>query len=380
MDLRDTPDEAEFRAGLRSWIEANLPEEERGGRGGARRFEQFGREWSRRLNEAGYAGLTWPKEYGGAGAPYSYQAIFYEEMAAAAAPPHIGVIGLGMAGPTIMVHGTDAQKERHLAKILSGEEVWCQGFSEPDAGSDLAAARTRAELRDGHFVVNGQKVWSSFAHIADWCILVTQSDPEAPRYRNLTYLLVDMHAPGVEVRPLRQITGEAEFNEIFFTDVEVPAENVLGEVGGGWQVAMTTLLHERGTLGFALSAALDANVRRLVELARERQVGAVARDAVAREWIEQQALRFTNYRSLATLVKTGVPGPEGSVAKLHWSESNQRLTKLARSLLGPDGLADDGYWNHQQLRSRGNTIEAGTSEILRNIIAERVLGLPRSAR
>jgi alkylation response protein AidB-like acyl-CoA dehydrogenase len=189
-----------------------------------------------------------------------------------------------------------------------------------------------------------------------------------------------MHAPGVEVRPLRQITGEAEFNEIFFTDVEVPAENVLGEVGGGWQVAMTTLLHERGTLGFALSAALDANVRRLVELAKERQAGPVERDAVAREWIEQQALRFTNYRSLATLMKTGIPGPEGSVSKLHWSESNQRLTKLARSLLGQDGVVDDGWWNHQQLRSRGNTIEAGTSEILRTIIAERVLGLPRSAR
>jgi alkylation response protein AidB-like acyl-CoA dehydrogenase len=380
VDLRDTPDEAEFRGGLRSWIEANLPERERGGRGGARRFEEFGREWSRKLYDAGYAGLTWPKEYGGAGAPYSYQAIFYEETAAAAAPPHIGVIGLGMAGPTIIVHGTDEQKSRYLEKILSGEEIWCQGFSEPDAGSDLAAARTRAELRDGRFVVNGQKVWSSFAHIADWCILVTRSDPEGQRYRNLTYLLVDMHAPGVEVRPLRQITGEAEFNEIFFTDVEVPAENVLGEVGGGWQVAMTTLLHERGTLGFALSAALDANVRRLVELARERQAGPVERDAVAREWIEQQALRFTNYRSLATLMKTGIPGPEGSVSKLHWSEQNQRLTKLARSLLGQDGVVDDGWWNHQQLRSRGNTIEAGTSEILRTIIAERVLGLPRSAR
>jgi alkylation response protein AidB-like acyl-CoA dehydrogenase len=378
VDLRDTPEEGRFRAELRGWIAANLPEENRGGRGGAQRFEEFGREWSKQLYDAGYAGLTWPKEYGGAGAPYSYQAIFYEEMAAAAAPPHIGVIGLGMAGPTIMVHGTEAQKSRHLAKILSGEDVWCQGFSEPDAGSDLAAARTRAEQRDGAFVVNGQKVWSSFAHIADWCILVTQSDPDGPRYKNLTYLIVDMHAPGVEVRPLRQITGEAEFNEIFFTDVEVPAENVLGEVGQGWQVAMTTLLHERGTLGFALSAALDANVRRLVELARERQVDALGRDAVAREWIEQQALRFTNYRSLTTLIKTGIPGPEGSVGKLHWSEQNQRLTKLARSLLGEDGLVDDGWWNHQQLRSRGNTIEAGTSEILRNIIAERVLGLPKS--
>jgi alkylation response protein AidB-like acyl-CoA dehydrogenase len=377
MDLRDTQEEAAFRAELRAWIGANLPEERRGGRGGAQRFEEFGRDWSRKLYDAGYAGLTWPKEYGGAGAPSSYQGIFYEEMAAAAAPPHIGVIGLGMAGPTIIVHGTDAQKERYLAKILSAEEVWCQGFSEPDAGSDLAGARTRAELRGDRFVVNGQKVWSSFAHIADWCILVTRSDPDGPRYRNLTYLLVDMHSPGVEVRPLRQITGEAEFNEIFFTDVEVPAGNVLGEVGGGWQVAMTTLLHERGTLGFALSAALDANVRRLVALGRERHLDAHARDRIAREWIELQALRYTNYRALTSLVNTGIPGPEGSGVKLHWSEQNQRLTKLARELLGEDGLVDDGYWNYQQLRSRGNTIEAGTSEVLRNIIAERVLGLPK---
>jgi alkylation response protein AidB-like acyl-CoA dehydrogenase len=284
-----------------------------------------------------------------------------------------------MAGPTIIVHGTDAQKQKHLSKILSAEDVWCQGFSEPDAGSDLAGVRTRAELQGDRFVVNGQKVWSSFAHIADWCILVTQSDPEGQRYRNLTYLVVDMHSPGVEVRPLRQVTGEAEFNEIFFTDVEVPVENVLGEVGGGWAVAMTTLLHERGTLGFALSAALDANVRRLVALAKERRVDdALQRDRIAREWIEMQALRYTNYRALTSLVKTGIPGPEGSGGKLHWSEQNQRLTKLARELLGDDGLTDDGYWNYQQLRSRGNTVEAGTSEVLRNIIAERVLGLPKS--
>ena len=380
MDLRDTPEEAAFRAELRAWLEANLPEERRGWRGGEQRFgDDFGREWSRKLYDAGYAGLTWPKEYGGAGAPYSHQAIFLEESARAQAPAHVGVIGLGMAGPTIMVHGTDAQKQRYLAKILSAEEIWCQGFSEPDAGSDLAAARTRAERRGDVFVVNGQKVWSSFAHIADWCILVTQSDPEAPRYKNLTYLLVDMHAPGVEVRPLRQITGEAEFNEIFFSDVEVPVENMLGEEGAGWQVAMTTLLHERGTLGFALTATLEVAVNRLIGVAREHGNGdATARGRVAQEWIELQALRYTNYRALTTLEQTGVPGPEGSVAKLRWSEQNQRLTKLGRELLGPEGLLDDGWWHYQQLRSRGNTIEAGTSEVLRNIIAERVLGLPRS--
>jgi alkylation response protein AidB-like acyl-CoA dehydrogenase len=378
VDLRDTPEQAQFRAEVRGWIEANLPEDKRGSRGGAQRFDDpFMREWSKRLYEAGYAGLTWPKEFGGAGAPYSFQAILYEELAAAQAPPHIGVIGLGMAGPTIIAHGTDEQKARYLQPLLAADEIWCQGFSEPDAGSDLAAARTRAERRGDVYVVNGQKVWSSFAHIADFCILVTQSDPEAPRYRNLTYLIVDMHAPGVEVRPLRQITGEAEFNEIFFTDVEVPVENRLDEEGNGWAVAMTTLLHERGTLGFALTATLDGMVGRLLEEARSREPRESVREAIAAEWIELQALRYTNYRALGTLERTGIPGPEGSGVKLRWSEANQRLTKLARELRGSDGILDDGWWNHQQLRSRGNTIEAGTSEVLRNIIAERVLGLPK---
>ncbi len=378
MDLRDTPDEAAFRAELRAWLDANLPEARRGGRGGSQRFDDAGREWSRMLCDAGYMGLTWPKEYGGAGAPYSFQAIFYEEMARANAPAHVGVIGLGMAGPTIMAHGSDAQKQAHLSKILSAEEIWCQGFSEPDAGSDLAAVRTRAERRGETYVLNGQKVWSSFAHIADFCILITQSDPDGPRYRNLTYLIVDMHAPGVEVRPLRQITGEAEFNEIFFNDVEVPVSNRLGEEGEGWQVAMTTLLHERATLGFALTAALEVGVGRLLDVARERVNGdAGARERVAAEWIELQALRYTNYRSLGAYQRTGIPGPEGSAIKLRWSEQNQRMTKLGRELLGAEGILDDGWWHHQQLRSRGNTIEAGTSEVLRNIIAERVLGLPK---
>jgi alkylation response protein AidB-like acyl-CoA dehydrogenase len=380
VDLRDTPREAEFRAGLRTWIDANLPEDKKGGRGGAQRFDDpFVREWSRMLHAAGYAGLTWPTEYGGAGAPYSFQAIFYEEMAAAQAPPHVGVIGLGMAGPTIIAHGSEEQKARYLQPLLAAEEIWCQGFSEPDAGSDLAAARTRAERRGDVYVVNGQKVWSSFAHIADFCILVTRSDPEAPRYRNLTYLIVDMRAPGVEVRPLRQITGEAEFNEIFFSDVEVPVANRLGEEGEGWQVAMTTLLHERGTLGFALTATFDAGVQRLLATAREHgDGGGGLRERVAAEWIELQALRYTNYRALGTYERTGVPGPEGSGVKLRWSEANQRMTKLGRELRGPEGILDDGWWHHQQLRSRGNTIEAGTSEILRTIVAERVLGLPRS--
>jgi alkylation response protein AidB-like acyl-CoA dehydrogenase len=363
VNLRDAPGEAAFRAEVRAWLAANLPAEP-------------GREWSRKIYDAGYAGLTWPEEYGGRGAPYSHQAIVLEEFARAAAPQHVGVIGIGMAGPTIMAHGTEEQKQRHLARILSAEEIWCQGFSEPGAGSDLSAVRTRIDARNGHFVVNGQKVWSSFAHVADFCILIGRSDPESQRHAGLTYVIADMHAPGVEVRPLRQITGEAEFNEIFFTDVEVPRENLLGEIGDGWQVAMTTLLHERGTLGFALTGTLEMQVTKLVALARERgRDDPLIRDRVAQEWIELQALKYTNYRSLTALMQTGIPGPEGSGSKLHWSEQNQRLTKLALELL--DG-EDDDYWTHQQLRSRGNTIEAGTSEILRNIIAERVLGLPRS--
>jgi alkylation response protein AidB-like acyl-CoA dehydrogenase len=363
VDLRDSPDEAEFRAGVRRWLEANLPAAD-------------SREWSRKIYDAGYAGLTWPEEYGGKGAPYGHQAIVLEEFARAEAPQHMGVIGLGMAGPTIMAHGSEEQKKRYLPKILSAEEIWCQGFSEPGAGSDLSAVRTRIDVHDDHFTITGQKVWSSFAHIADHCILVGRSDPDSERHAGLTYVIVDMKSPGVEVRPLRQITGESEFNEIFLSDVEVPRENLLGEIGGGWQVAMTTLLHERGTLGFALSGVLEAQVRKLTALAKSRNGhDTIVRDRIAHEWIVQQALKMTNYRALTTLMQTGIPGPEGSAVKLAWSEANQRLTKLAMEILEGE---DDGYWRHQQLRSRGNTIEAGTSEILRNIIAERVLGLTRS--
>jgi alkylation response protein AidB-like acyl-CoA dehydrogenase len=363
VDLRDTADEAAFRNDVRRWLGENLPAE-------------AGHEWSRKMYDAGFAGLTWPEEYGGRGASYSHQAIALEEFARAGAPNHVNVIALGMAGPTIMAHGTEEQKRRYLPKMLSAEEIWCQGFSEPEAGSDLSAVRTRIEPHDDHFLVNGQKVWSSLAHFADFCILLGRNDPNGERHAGLTYVIVDMRSPGVEVRPLRQITGEAEFNEIFFSDVRIPRENLVGEIGGGWQVAMTTLLHERGTLGFALTGILDAQVQKLIALAKQRAADdPIIRDRVAQQWIELQALKLTNYRSLTALMQTGIPGPEGSGSKLFWSEQNQRLTKLAMEIL--DG-EDDGYWGYEQLRSRGNTIEAGTSEILRNIVAERVLGLPRS--
>jgi alkylation response protein AidB-like acyl-CoA dehydrogenase len=386
MNFRDTDEEAAFRAELRAWLAANLPadwtkRDPLPGRPG----EAEAREWSQRLYDGGYVGLTWPQEYGGRGLPYTFQGIFLEETARVGAPGHIGVIGLGMAGPTILSHGTEEQKKRYLQPLLRGDEIWCQGFSEPGSGSDLAGARTRAELDGGDWVVNGQKVWSSYAHLADWCILVVRSDPTAEKHRGLSYLLLDMHAPGVEVRPLRQITGDPEFNEIFLTDVRVPRESMLGAPGEGWAVAMTTLLHERGTLGFALSADLESVLERLTETVLTIGVDdPVVLDQLAAGWVDLQALRFTNYRSLTALIKTGVPGPEGSIAKLHWSEANQRLTSLAQTLLGLGGQVDgeggfwNGYWAYQQLRSRGNSIEAGTSEILRNIIAERVVGLPRS--
>ncbi|MBV9869767.1 MAG: acyl-CoA dehydrogenase family protein [Frankiaceae bacterium] len=392
MDFRDTADEAEFRGTLRRWLETTLgPDWVSRPTFGGGFNEAESKAWSKQLYDAGYVGLTWPKEYGGGGAPHTYQGIFLEESARIGAPAHVGGIGLGMAGPTIIAWGTDEQKKRYLAPLLSGEEVWCQGFSEPGSGSDMGAAKTRAVLDGDEWVVNGQKVWSSWAHIADWCILVVRTDPDAEKHRGLSYLLVDMHSPGVEVRPLKQITGDPEFNEIFFTDVRVPRESMLGQPGEGWNVAMTTLLHERGTLGFSLTAGLEQSLNQIIKLAKQPgpdgQIAAddpVVRDQIAQLWVDLQALRFTNYRSLTALQKTGVPGPEGSVAKLHWSETNQRLTSLAQQLNGlahqldAEGGVWDGYWAYQQLRSRGNTIEAGTSEILRNIIAERVVGLPKS--
>jgi alkylation response protein AidB-like acyl-CoA dehydrogenase len=393
VDFRDSEEEARFRTRLRRWLADNIPD----GWGtpgwvepqGEERLA-FYRRWSRKLYDAGFIGLTWPERYGGHEAPVSFQAILLEELARAEAPEHLGVIGMGMAGPTILAHGTEHQKERFLRNILTGEEVWCQGFSEPDAGSDLASLRTRAVADGDEWVVTGQKVWSSFAHVADRCILVARTEDTGRKHEGLTYFLMDMHAPGVETRPLRQMTGDAEFNEIFMDGVRIPGDMVVGEPGQGWMVAITTLMNERANLGFALTARLDVATRKLIALVRStpRNGGVAAddplvRDRVARLWIDLQGLRYTNYRSLSKLMKTGVPGPEGSLAKLHWSESNQRLTKLALSLLGPaaqldgDGSVWDGYWQYQQLRSRGNTIEAGTSEILRNIIAERVLGLPR---
>ncbi len=316
MDFRDTPDEAAFRAELRTWLRDNLPADWADKPPHVGTYdEDFMREWSQRLYDAGYVGLTWPEEFGGRGLGHTFQGIFLEESARAGAPPHIGGIGLGMAGPTIIAWGTHEQKARYLKPLLRGDEVWCQGFSEPGSGSDLGGARTYAERDGDEWVVNGQKVWSSWAHIADFCILVVRTDREAPKHAGLSYLLVDMKTPGVEVRPLRQITGDPEFNEIFFSDVRVPVTSILGNPGDGWKVAMTTLLHERGTLGFALTARLEVAVEQVIALAQQKNPDGsraaddpVIRDEIAKAWIDLQSLRYTNYSSLTSLVTYGSAG------------------------------------------------------------------------
>jgi alkylation response protein AidB-like acyl-CoA dehydrogenase len=376
MDLTLSAAERTFRDAVRSWLADNHP--------GPTPTEEdaafaFRRDWQRRLNERGWAGLSWPEEYGGAGATQIEQAIFYEESARAGTPQMANTLGLTMGGPTVIAHGTEAQKNRFLAPILSADEIWCQGFSEPQSGSDLASLKTRAVRSDGGFHVTGQKVWTTYAHQAKWCMLVARTNQDAPKHRGLTYFLMDMEQEGVEVRPLRQITGDAEFNEIFLEDAFVPEENVVGGVDNGWSVAITTLMHERAGLAFALQVDVHIALRQLVGLARERGVldDPGIRDRLAQVHIEAQVLRLHAYRGLTGAVNRGAPGPEGSLGKWHWAEVNQALGELALDILGPEAQVVDDPWTHRFLRSRANSIEGGTTEILRNIVAERVLGLPR---
>jgi alkylation response protein AidB-like acyl-CoA dehydrogenase len=382
MDFELSPAEKEFRDGVRAWLKANAPRgDDTDGAGDQKEFIARRRAWQRKLFDAGYIGITWPKEYGGQGLGFMEQLIFNDEMILAHAPEPINVIGLGMGGPVVIAHGTEEQKMRYLAPLLSGEEIWCQGFSEPNAGSDLSGLQTRAEDRGDHYVVNGQKVWTTLAHVARWCMLVTRERKEANPRDGLTYLLVDMESPGIEVRPLVQITGDAEFNEIFFKDVRVPKSQVLGESGNGWAVAMTTLLHERGTLGLALATRAQITAAELADHARRLGRGddRLVRQRIAQHTIEARALQLNGYRAVTAVKRSGIPGPEGSILKLMWSELNQRMTETAMDIAGPAAQVGDGEgWKYQFLRSRANTIEAGTSEVLRNILAERVLGLPRS--
>lgn len=395
MDFSFSPEEEHFRQELRDWLQQNLP----AGWGTASYQAPKGegrlaflRNWQRKMYDGGYVGLSWPKEYGGRGASMIETAIFNEEMAKVEAPGPLNVLGLSMAGPTIIVHGTEEQKQRYLQKILNCEEIWCQGFSEPGSGSDVASIRTKAKVHGDEFIVNGQKVWTTLAHVADWCMLLVRTDPDAPKHRGISYILVDMKSPGITVRPLRQMTGESEFNEIFFEDVRVPRANLVGELNNGWGVALTTLMNERGTASFGTQARFRILYENLVTLAQQSSVNGrnatkdpLVRQQLAQHLIDVEILKYNCYRNFTRLLRGGTPGPEGSILKLWWSELNQRMQETAMMLEGPYNqlvrespwTVEGGRWQHHFMRSRANTIEAGTSEIQRNIIAERVLKMPK---
>jgi len=389
MDLAFTPAEERFRNELRAWLAANAPGPEPAELDA---WVAYGKAWQRKLYEAGWCGIHWPAEYGGRGASLIEQVIFQEEMARARTPLLINLAGLTMGGPVLIAHGTDEQKRRHLKKILAAEEIWCQGFSEPNAGSDLASLKTRAVLDGDEFVVNGQKVWTSFARYADWCMLLVRTDPDAPKHKGITFLLVDMHSPGVTVRPLKQISGEEDFNEVFFEDVRVPRANVVGAINRGWDITITCLMHERQTLTFSRQLQSTVALNDLLKSCRGRQLNGrpvcadpILRQRLAAAYVESSAMRYTALRNLTKALRGHVPGPEGSIEKLFWSEMYQRMLEGALETLGPyaqlaegcERAVDAGIWPHLFLYSRGRTIAAGSSEIQRNIIAERVLGLPR---
>jgi alkylation response protein AidB-like acyl-CoA dehydrogenase len=397
VDFTLTPDQQAFREQVRSWLSANIPREwsrRMMARSDIPRPEAYDllREWQRTLYEAGFIGLTWPKEYGGRGLTFMEEMILHEEMALAKAPPILNILGVGMAGPTIIAYGNEEQKKRYPAKILSCEEIWCQGYSEPNSGSDLASLQTRA-VRDGdHWVVNGQKVWTSLAHVSDYMMLLARTDPDAPRHKGITYFLLDMKSPGVTVKPLRQITGDAEFNEVFFDNVRVADSQVLGGVNNGWAVGLTTLMYERLALGFGLQVRLRIGVGGLIELARrmEKDGRVITKDPVMRQklaqlWIETECLKYTGARAITRLLRGEMPGPEASTGKMGWVENHQRLQELAMEIQGPysqltrgsDWSVEGGVWQYSFLRSRANSIEGGTTEIQKNIIGERILGLPK---
>src|SRR3954462_2150043 len=379
MDLTFTDQETAFRDELREWLAANPA-----GEGPDDDEAQYAwrTEWQRKLHEGGWAGVHWPTEYGGRGASLMETAIFFEEMGKAGAPLPANVLGLLLAGPTIMIWGSEEQKERYLSPILSAEEIWCQGFSEPEAGSDLAALRTRAVKDGDEWVITGQKVWTSGAQYSKWCMLVARTDTEVAKHKGLTYFLMDMEQDGVQVLPLRQITGEPEFNELFIEGARIPDENVLGGVGNGWKVAMTTLMNERAGLAFFLQVRLRQLLDQVIEECAARGLldDPLVADKLGDLHMRSEIIRLTAYRGLTAIEKYGVPGPEGSLTKWMWSDTNQQLTQFAADVRGGEALTAGNQWAYELLRARGNSIEGGTTEILKNIVAERVLGLPRMAR
>jgi alkylation response protein AidB-like acyl-CoA dehydrogenase len=393
MDLSATDDEARLRDEVRSWLRANLPWEY--GRGLPPRFDDlaqevaFGREWQAKLASGRWVGVAWPREYGGRGGGPVEHYLVTEELARARAPELVGRIGVNLVGPTLLVHGTDEQKARWLPKILDASDLWCQLFSEPEAGSDLSALRTRAERVDGGFVLNGQKVWTSYAQFADWGWCLARTNPDVAPNKGISGLVVDMHAPGVEVRPLRQITDEAEFNEVFFTDVFVPDDRLVGPVDEGWRVANSTLTHERGVNPRQLVIHSQL-VDELWRLGLERGAFDDPRLAprLVQAFVEVRIFQLHNWRSISRTAKGAEPGPVGSINKLWWSEMSKRLHDTAMAVVGESaplwrgaaGIPGDGAWQRSWLYYQASSIWAGTNEIQRNVIGERTLGLPREPR
>ena len=392
MDIGDSPEEAAFRAEARAWLEAYAPrrpdDAPDSAPGGVPPDEADAvaraKAWQARLYDAGWAGITWPKEHGGRGGTPMQKAIFDQELRGFAVSSGLFAVGLAMAGPTIMTHGTEDQKQRFLGPMLRGDEVWCQLFSEPGAGSDLANLATRA-VRDGdRWVVNGQKVWTSSAHVSDWAILLARTNPDVPKHKGITFFLVDMRTPGIDVRPLRQVTGVAHFNEVFLTDVEVPAANVVGPVDEGWRTAITTLMNERTFIG----GTADDVAGRLVAAARARgRTGdPLVRQELAKAHTGQQLARYLGLRAQTALSQDRPLGPETSVLKLVGSVQRGRVDDLAMSILGAEGTlfdyasADESSWQQHFLFQWASRIGGGTEQVQRNIIGERLLGLPREPK
>jgi alkylation response protein AidB-like acyl-CoA dehydrogenase len=393
MDFDDTPDEAAFRSRVRTTLDEHAGELVHVGPGESAdpgTHEAELRRTQRVLAEAGLIGIPWPKEYGGQGGSLVQQAIVAQELARARVPTLINHIGLGMCGPTVIAHGSDDQKERYLVRLLRADDVWCQLFSEPASGSDLAALRTTA-VRDGDdWIVNGQKVWTTLAHVADFGILLTRTDPDRPKHAGLTMFVVDMHAPGVTVRPLRQMAGGSGFNEVFFDDVRIPDAERLGEPGEGWRVALTTLMNERVAIGGA-GTDLGASPETLAAHARDRLPGldpdrqVLARQAVGRAVVAALATRYTGYRRFTVLSQGGLPGPESSAGKLAGTAAAKLIADAGVRLLDDDAVFDetpdgDDTWQKTQAYLPGLAIAGGTDQVLRNILGERVLGLPPEPR
>jgi alkylation response protein AidB-like acyl-CoA dehydrogenase len=388
MNLRLTREQEQLRAEVRAFLREHCPAPEDIPHTLDERMA-FLRDWQRRCYEAGYVGRAWPAEYGGGGRPPVEQIIVDEELAAAGAPEFPNIVGLDVIGPSLLAFGSDEQRARYVPAILSAEEVWCQGFSEPDAGSDLASLRAHAIERDGGFVVSGQKTWTSWGQYARWCGVLARTEPPETRHKGISFLIVDMEAPGVEVRPMIQITGHAEFSELFLDAVAVPQENLLGVRGQGWQIALHTLAHERGTAALPRQVKLRTWVDRLAADARSRTIGgrpiADREDvqvAIGRALIGVEVLRHHASRTVGRFLSGEAVGPASSSVKLVMAEAEQlaaatALDVLGETLLAPDAGAENAHWYETYLFSRTATVLGGTQQIQRNIIADRILRLPQ---